>query len=125
MKYYVLAGIMLQYFAFWLALPELIGNKNIERYSKWLTWLIKRLPRYTLIIIIVVTVSLSWDEVSFSEIKRSPLLIFLLIVELSILFVIRYYRNKIELYLEKEIGERLVNKLVNEEVKMQSLPLPV
>ncbi len=48
MKWFAIAGLIMQFVAFWLAAPELLGVDALKRFENGLVKLLSRLPGYTI-----------------------------------------------------------------------------
>lgn len=133
MKWVNAIGLLLQFIAFWLAAPELLGENTLRRFEKGLKKLVSLLP-----LIIIWTVILTYGITSLvtsivkgldaakngtsTESLTSFYIILGVATFLYFLFMIFYKR--IKKGLETKLAQPLVEKLINNtETRKQALIL--
>lgn len=133
MKWVNAIGLLLQFVAFWLAAPELLGEPTLRRFEKGLKKLVTQLPIIIIWIVIlgfgitslVISLMKGWDAArnGTTENEMNDFYIKLAIV-CGLYFVFIAFYKQIKKGLETKLAQPLVEKLINNtETRKQSLIL--
>ncbi len=116
-KWITVAGLCMQFVAFWLAAPELLGVDALKRFENGLVKLLSRLPGYTIGFIGFATgvslgvygmmVGMKGDAALVKEAMIWIGVVFLL----YIMFVIFFYK-RLQNYLKRNVAEPLIQNLI-------------
>lgn len=133
MKWVNAIGLLLQFIAFWLAAPELLGEPTLRRFEKGLKKLVTQLP---IIIIWIVVLGYGITSISLSLIKgldaakngitvESLTQFYILLGIFSFLYILfMVFYKRIKKGLETKLAQPLVEKLINNtETRKQALIL--
>lgn len=122
MKWVNIAGLLLQFLAFWLAAPELLGEDTLKRFEKGLTKFIARMP--VILFILVVTFYFSYFGIggllkglkaADEGIEESEMVSFFISMGIGTLIYMIYIFSykRINKWLELKVAEPLTDKLIN------------
>jgi len=131
MKWITATGLILQFFAFWFAAPELLGASTLKRFEKGLRKLIALIPLVfmTLVILgygltffisgIVKAVKSQTEGIEEGELFE----FFITLGVASILyFIFIFYYKKIKAWLETKVAQPLIYNLIeNNHIRSISL----
>lgn len=133
MKWVNAIGLLLQFVAFWLAAPELLGEPTLRRFEKGLKKLVTQLP---MIIIWIVILGYGVTSIIISLMKgldaarngttESDMMAFYIKLGIvsGLYFIFIAFYKRIKKGLETKLAQPLVEKLINNtETRKQSLIL--
>jgi preprotein translocase subunit SecG len=116
-KYLAIFGLCLQFVAFWLAAPELLGVEALKRFEKGLVKLLANLPGMTLGIVGFATgiglgvygimVGLKGD----SDAAKRAIIWIAIVFTLYVVFVVVFYK-RLQKVLRIRVAEPLMNSLI-------------
>ena len=133
MKWVNAIGLLLQFIAFWLAAPELLGEPTLRRFEKGLKKLVTQLP---MIIIWLVILGYGLTSLILSLVKgldaakngtsTESMTTFYITLGIAsgLYFIFMIFYKRIKKALETKLAQPLVEKLINNtETRKQSLIL--
>jgi hypothetical protein len=118
MKWLNILGLVLQFIAFWLAAPELLGVEALKRFEAGLVKIISQLPGL-LFGFLGFSVGLGLGIYGFytgmqgeRENVISSMYITIGIMVAYVLFMVFFYK-RLQVYLQRKVAEPLIEKLIN------------
>ncbi len=133
MKWINAVGLLLQFIAFWLAAPELLGEPTLRRFEKGLKKLVTQLP---IIVIWLIVLGYGITSTLFSVMKGldaakngttiGSMTSFYITLGIfsGVYFIFIAFYKRIKKWLETKLAQPLVEKLINNtETRKQSLIL--
>jgi hypothetical protein len=116
-KWLSIIGLCMQFFAFWLAAPELLGVDALKRFENGLVKLLSRLPGFTIGFIGFATgvglgiygmlVGLEGD----ADAVKEAFIWIGVVFGLYIVFIIFFYK-RLQFYLKNKVAEPLMQTLI-------------
>lgn len=133
MKWVNAIGLLLQFVAFWLAAPELLGEPTLRRFEKGLKKLVTQLPMIIIWIVIlgygvtslVISLLKGWDAAKNGTSAESMTAFYITLgIASGLYFIFMIFYKRIKKGLETKLAQPLVEKLINNtETRKQSLIL--
>lgn len=133
MKWVNAIGLLLQFIAFWLAAPELLGEPTLRRFEKGLKKLVTQLPMIIIWLLIlgygVTSIILSLlkglDAAKNGTTESSMMAFYINLAAVSLLyFIFIAFYKRFKKWLEERLAQPLVEKLINNtETRKQALIL--
>ncbi len=133
MKWVNAIGLLLQFIAFWLAAPELLGELTLRRFEKGLKKLVTLLPMIIIWVVIlgygvtslILSLLKGFDAAKNGTTAESLTLFYIKLGVATIAyFVFMFFYKRIKKGLETKLAQPLVEKLINNtETRKQSLIL--
>jgi hypothetical protein len=117
-KWLAISGLCLQFIAFWLAAPELLGVEALKRIEKGLVKLLANLPGMTLGIVGFATgVGLGFYGMMVgmegdSKAAKRAIIWIGIVFTFYLVFVVVFYK-RLQKYLRIHVAEPLINNLIN------------
>lgn len=115
LKTIAIAGLCLQFAAFWLAAPEILGAEWLIKTKNILKKIISQIPNYLLILC---------GSVFGAVIAQSRGNYLILALVVIVLIIVTIFQKRISKYLEIKLSEPLISKLiVNNQLRFTLLKL--
>lgn len=118
MKWINIIGLCLQFLAFWLAAPELLGAETMKRFEKGLVSIISKLPGM-LFGFLGFGLGMGMGVYGFytgmqgdKELVYKSMYIMGTIMVVYVVFMVFFYK-KLQIYLQTNVAEPLIEKLIN------------
>lgn len=102
-KLLTLLALILQFLAFWMAAPEILGADWLKRTEGVLRKLIKQIPQFILTVVGIATGAMFYHSIKYT---------FTLILILIIIAFFMIFYKQISIFLDKKIAQPLINKLI-------------
>lgn len=117
-KWLNILGLVLQFIAFWLAAPELLGVEALKRFETGLVKIISQLPGL-LFGFVGFSVGLGMGAYGFytgmhgdREQVFSSMYLMAGVMAVYVLFMVFFYK-RLQVYLQRNVAEPLIEKLIN------------
>jgi hypothetical protein len=133
MKWVNAIGLLLQFVAFWLAAPELLGEPTLRRFEKGLKKLVTLLPMIIIWVVIlgygvtslILSLMKGFDAATNGTTTESLTAFYIKLgVATIVYFIFMVFYKRIKKGLETKLAQPLVEKLINNtETRKQSLIL--
>lgn len=102
-KIFTLLGLILQFLAFWMAAPEILGADCLSKTEEMIRKAINQLPQ-----LILGALGMAMGVMFYHS--MSSFFVFIVVIMIIILLLIFY--KKVEKLLDEKISKPLVNKLI-------------
>ena len=102
-KIFTLLGLILQFVAFWMAAPEILGADWLKKTEEMIRKAINQLPQ-----LILAVLGMAMGVMFYHS--MSSFFVFVVVIMIIILLLIFY--KKVEKLLDEKISKPLVNKLI-------------
>lgn len=102
-KFFTLLSLILQFFSFWIAAPEVLGADWLKKTEELIRKMINKLPQFILAIS-----GMAAGFIFYHSLKSMITLVIIVIVML----ILMLFSKKLELILDEKISKPLVNKLI-------------
>ncbi|WP_413533952.1 hypothetical protein [Empedobacter brevis] len=102
-KILTLLGLILQFVAFWMAAPEILGSDWLSKTEEMIRKAINQLPQVILAILGIAIGMMFYHSMS-------SIFVFSIVIPIIVLLLLFY--KKVEQLLDKKISKPLVNKLI-------------
>jgi hypothetical protein len=121
MKWINIIGLCLQFFAFWLAAPELLGAETMKRFESGLVKFVSRLPSISIGLIgLFAGIGMAafgiYSGLHASENSASnplkPMILIGVASAFYMLYMIFFYK-KLQNFIEQSFAKPLIEKLIN------------
>ena len=130
MKWINLTGLLLQFIAFWLAAPELLGQEALKRFEKGLVSFISTLPSILMGLLGIgfgasmafygISEGLKAAEGAQTDIVQTMVLIAMISVILMVYFLV--FAKRTQKWMKRKFAEPLMTRLIeNNESRKQAL----
>ena len=111
MKWINVAGLFLEFLAFWFAAPELLGEQSLKGIEKGLRRFIFYLPK--LVFILIVAAFLIYCLIAASHITNYVTYTWQIGIESAVYVVIIIFIKPIQRKVDEKISRPLIEKIIN------------
>lgn len=123
MKWINLAGLILQFIAFWLAAPELLGKSTLERFEMGLKRLVAAIPMIVFMGIVLTYTAVTAGYGIYKGLKganegleEGEMMNYFIVmgIAFTVYFVFILFSKRLQRWLRKTLADPLIDGIINQ-----------